>query len=148
MKLVGVLSLAFLSCMVSAEEVISCEEEEANDCSKCYTLLVSQIIYQDKNLFNVTSAFFPPDDESPVFVTVYYHYKNDFVETSNASQIWFWTTSTFYLFQPLHVFQFTSLFFSDTSLQSSSLHLTLPSNCSNASEEHMMLLTQRVSSKL
>ena len=133
--------------LYAVNDTIECEDEEENDCSKCYAILVSKIVQHDGNMFNLTSVFFPPDDESPVFVIVYYHFFED-GSNSNKSQVWYWSTSTFYLFQPLHVLLFTSLFFSDTRLQSSSLHLTLPTSCLNQNESsHMMLLTQRVSYK-
>jgi hypothetical protein len=64
-----------------------------------------------------------------------------------TNNTWFWSKSMFYLFQPLHVFQFTSLFFSDTELQWETLNLTLPTECANADDSHMKLLTQRVSLK-
>lgn len=126
----------------AANETIECEPGQEDDCSKCYVLLVSQITQHDANLFNLTSAFFPAEKESPVFMTVYYYY-SDMPDTKK--KVWFWSTSTFYLFQSIHVFQFTSLFFSDTSLQVSKLDLTLPADCIDASDDHMMLLTQRVS---
>ena len=37
------------------------------------------------------------------------------------------------------------LFFSNINLESSSVHLSLSSNCSDVKDEHLMLLTQRVS---
>ncbi len=128
-------------------EPAKCSPGEEDDCSKCYSLLVENITDDDKNIFNLTFSFFPPNTSSPAFVTVIYHYKDDFGNEIdiNDTQIWFWSTSTFNLLHPLHVFQFTSLFFSDLGSESSEVHLTLHQNCRNTSEDHMMLLTQRVS---
>ena len=140
MELVVVLSMTLLQ-LHAVNDTIQCEPGEEDDCSQCYALLVSQITQHDANLFNLTSAFFPAEEESPAFITVYYHYS----DMPDAIKVWFWSTSTFYLFQPIHVFQFTSLFFSDTSLQVSELNLTLRADCIDASDDKMMLLTQRVS---
>ncbi len=128
-------------------EPAKCTPGEENDCSKCYSLLVENVTDDDKNIFNLTFAFFPPNTSAPAFVTVIYHYKDDFGNEIdiNDTQVWFWSTSTFNLLHPLHVFQFTSLFFSDLGLESSEVHLTLHQNCRKTSEDHMMLLTQRVS---
>ena len=72
-------------------------------------------------------------------MTVYYNFE------CGEQKVWFWSEAYFYFFHPLHVFQFTSLFFSDINLESSSVHLSLSSNCSDVNDEHLMLLTQRVS---
>ena len=121
---------------------VLCEPGEEEDCSKCYERLAWHVTHHDRNLFEIQNVFFPPNITSPVFVTVTYEYKDDF---DNQTEIWFWSTSFFYILQPLHAFQFNSMLFSDTQLLTSSLTLTLPLNCSNASEDHMTLLTQRVS---
>ena len=125
-------------------DTVMCEPGEEEDCSKCYKVLASSVVYSDRNMFQIQNTFFPPEEESPVFVTVTYEYKDEYDNTLQC-EIWFWSTSTFYIFQPLNTFQFTSLFFSDTQLLTSNLTLTLPLDCYNASEEHKTLLTQRVS---
>jgi hypothetical protein len=152
------LQLLFLLPLVLCDNsTVKCEPGEEGDCSKCYTVLVEQVTKQDRNLFNVQNTFYPPDGQPPVFVTVLYIYedydgksKERIVgdeEDTNNTEVWFWSKSVFYLFQPLHVFQFTSLLFSDTALQWATLNLTLPTKCANASDSHKKLLTQRVSIK-
>ena len=147
MVLIVLRLLFFLPLVLCDNETVLCEPGEENDCSKCYTFLAEQVTKHDRNLFEIQDVFFPPNGPPPVFVTVIYTFKDevDFGDGKNITEIWFWSTSTFYLFQPLHVFQFTSLFFSDTQLQWSEANLTLPLNCENASEAHKQLLTQRVS---
>ena len=126
-----------------SNDMVKCESGEEGDCSKCYKVLASNVVHNDRNMFRIQNTFFPPEEESPVFVIVTYEYKDN--SSITESEIWFWSTSTFYIFQPLHVFQFTSLFFSDTQLVTSKVKLTLPLECFNADEEHKTLLTQRVS---
>ncbi len=98
-------------------------------------------------MFHVQKTFFPPDRAPPVFVIVTYNYIDEY-ENSVNSTLWFWSASTFYLYHPIHVFQFTSLLFSDISHEIASVSLHLSVDCINATMEHMRLLTQRVSSVL
>jgi hypothetical protein len=150
------LQLLFLLPLALCDNDVKCEPGEMGECSKCYIELAGQVTKQDRNLFNIQNTFYPTDGQPPVFVTVLYVYKDsddelkDGIyagdeEDSNNTEVWFWSKSAFYLFQPLYVFQFTSLFFSDTELQWAALNLTLPTDCANASYPHMKLLTQRVS---
>ena len=138
--------LLLLPGVLGGNGTVICEPGEEDDCSKCYAVLVATIVEHDRNLFEIQNVFFPPNDSPPVFVTVTYEFKDIGGDDNGGvqQQVLFWTTSTFYLFQPLPVFQFTSLFFSDTQLQSSEAFLTLPLECNNASEAHMILLTERV----
>ena len=143
--LLRVLLLLFLlpvvSCVPDSSEL--CTPEEIANCS-CFAYLVEQVRENDKNLFEVQNVFLPPNATPPVFVVVTYRFQ-DAQGEENATEVWFWSTSVFYIWQPLHVFQFTSLFFSDTKLQYSEAHLTLPLVCVNANNSHKKLLTQRVS---
>ena len=124
----------------AAPSGIQCHGDGRNNCSTCYKELVSKVLEDDENLLQVQQTFFPPLSSSPSFVTVHYNFSD------GKPEIWFWSQSYFYLLHPLHVFQFTSLLFSDYNLHSSELNLTLPSNCSGSrNEEYFMLLTQRVS---
>ena len=126
-------------------DMVKCESEEEEDCSKCYKVLASSVVHNDRNMFEIQNTFFPPEEESPVFVTVTYEYRGKNESNITQSEIWFWSTSTFYIFQPLPVFQFTSLFFSDTQMATSNVTLTLPLECFKADEKYKTLLTQRVS---
>ena len=126
-----------------AISVDQCEEINGSDCSTCYLLLVSEAIKGNENHYNIQKTFFPPNKSSPSFVTVRYLFSG-----SNGTNVWFWSAAFFYIFHPLHVFQFTSLFFSDINLHSSEVNLTLPLNCSEASNDYFRLLTQRVSTSL
>ena len=132
--------VAFILMLISqqASSAIQCLEGRDN-CSTCYKELVSKILENDENLFQVQQTFFPPLNSSPSFVTVHYLFPD------GRQRVWFWSQSYFYLLHPLHVFQFTSLWFSNYNLHSSQLNLTLTTDCFNASLEYFALLTQRVS---
>ena len=127
-----------------------CTEGEEDDCTKCYDVLASQVVLSAKNRYNLQQAFFPPAKENPVFLEVIYKYdvnttNGPIIESlNNVSEVWFWTDSGYYLYQPLDVIQFTSLFFADYTLRRSNVTIHLRQDCRNASEEHMQLFTQRV----
>ena len=113
-----------------------------DNCSTCYKTLVTKLLENDKNFFTLQNTFFPPNDPSPVFVEVTYQYSD-----MNETQTFFWSSSVYFFFHPVRIFQFTSLLFSDPSLRYSTAELYLPGECINADNKNMMLLTQRVSIK-
>ena len=117
-----------------------CEE---NDCSKCFNKLVYETVMMNKNQYYLQLAFFPPDREAAIFVIVNYNFldNNRIVRTKT----WFWSASTYHLYQPPTVLQYTSLFFTEPAARSNSLSLTLPKECADADDQMMQLLTQRVS---
>lgn len=137
-------------------ESLGCDPGEKDDCSKCYSTLANEVIISDKNRFNLQQAFFPTNGSNPVFVTVTYHFIRNATGKTNYSadgheEVWFWTRSTFYLFQPIESLQFTSLFFSDLFLKIGSVDVYLQPTCWNTENnsthvDRMRMLTQRVSS--
>ena len=134
------------------EPLPQCDPGE-DSCSQCYDFLVNEMIISNKNRFNLLKVFFPANNSNPVFVRVTYHFTRnpdgptDYLE-EGSTQEWFWTQSTFYLFQPIASLQFTSLLFSDTTLSSNQIDLYLQPSCENSSIDMMQLLTQRVSELL
>ena len=138
------LLLPFLTVADDSEDIC---EAEAKSCSQCYAALVKHVLMNDTNQFNLQKTFFPPHKTSPAFVTVSYEYYQDNEMLTDETEIWYWSISTFYIYNPLTVFQFSSLFFSDIRKQTSNITLKLDLSCKNASTEFMKLLTQRVSLK-
>ena len=131
------------------EPLPQCDPGE-DSCSQCYDLLANEVVISNKNRYSLQKVFFPANNSDPVFVKVTYHFirnpdgPTDYLE-EGPTQVWFWTQSTFYLFQPIASLQFTSLLFSDTTLSSSEIDLYLQPSCEGSSIDMMQLLTQRVS---
>ena len=145
LPLLLLLLLEFPGNALCVNSTVRCEQGEEEDCSKCFAFLVEQVTQHDRNFFEIQNAFFPPNNSAPVFVTVTYHYQDDGGLEVVHNETWFWSTAIFYVWQPLNVFQFTSLLFSDTLLHTAEANLVLPARCAEASMEHKRLLTQRVS---
>ena len=117
----------------------------SNTCETCYQTLANSLINTGNNKYNLSRGFFPPDAVPPVLVKVTYHFNN----CSNcSSKTWYWTAGTFYIYQPLEVFVFRSLFFSPISIRQGAVELQLPEECFDAPSEFYELLTQKVSSSL
>ena len=120
-----------------------------DSCSECYSTLVRELLQDERNYLTLQNAFFPPTSTTPVFVTVSYQYGNDtscrYDGDNNYPCTYFWSSDVYFFFHPVRVIQFTSLLFSDPSLQYDSIVLFLPEECRSAKNSSMILLTQRVS---
>ncbi len=110
-------------------------------CSECYLTLKESLLSNDENIQKLSAAFFPWNASNPIFVTVNYMFNN-----LNDSEVWYWTIDSSYLFFEITTFQYLSLFFSKpATLFSQNVTLMLDENCTDASDEMLKLLTQRVS---
>ena len=108
--------------------------------SECFDLLERGLLSTKANQYKLTKTFFPPRDAHPVFVTVNYTFHG-----SNASKLWYWSESEFYLIQPLEIFQFSSLFLSNLPYRQASVDIAMFSDCNGASDDDQLeMLTQRV----
>ena len=125
--------------------------DQSQRCDECYDTLANKLVNMCNNKFELRRAFYPLERSAPVFVTVIYQYTNDSCvpnqytnDSSVPNQTWYWGAGVFYYFQPLEVFQFTSLLFGNPSWRSSKLTLILPAECANAPERFMTELTEQV----
>ena len=107
-------------------------------CANSFTLLEEDLLSREGNRYNLLQAYYPRRSALPVFVTVTYSFNQ-----SNQT-IWYWSVSQFYLIQPLNVLQFTSLFHSNFPHRQRELELVLSEECSEAGDELLESLTQRV----
>ena len=146
--------------------------DEGKPCDQCFQVLASHLLNTSDNKYQLQKTFSPPKKNHPVFVAVTYHFiLNSCSDISNScskanisncsdtnisspcsdsntptqNKTWFWSSGTFYFFQPLRVFQFTSMFLANPVWRRSNVTLTLPAECMNANEDFMEFLTQRVS---
>ena len=131
----------FLLLLLTSCQLHAAQLDSSNSCSTNFFLLEKSLLHSTDNRFNLLKAFYPPREARPVLVKVNYTFTNT---SDNVSQIWFWSESEFYLIQPLEIFQFTSLLFSNMPYRRADLSIQLPSECNLASEEYLQLLTTRV----
>ena len=126
---------------------------EGQTCRNNYEKLANTLINTSDNKYQLSLAFFPTERAPPTFVKVIYIYDDNITnETSIANETfnitnetWFWSEGAFYFFQPLQVYQFTSLLFGKPAeFRSGTVTLTLPAHCANVQVSFMETLTQRV----
>lgn len=113
---------------------------DGQNCNEDYGALATTLINTSDNKYQLSITFFPTQTTPPVFVNVIYRYDN----TNLPDQKWLWSAGAFYFFQPLRIYQYTSLFFGNPEFRSGTVTLTLPATCSNAPAPLMETLTQRV----
>ena len=124
-----------------------------SDHSEChiYRALATELLKDDRNFYNLQKIFFPPNDDSPVFIAVKYYYFDDDNATSamisRSNTTYFWSSAVYFFFYPVRVLQFSSLLLSDPSLRYGEVNLFLPVKYFDANSDCMVLLTQRVSKK-
>ena len=142
-----IILLVVLTCLLH-RAAADCSHE-GQRCDQCFQRLANYLINTSDNKYNLRRAFYPLEEASPVFMTVTYQYidtnSSNFSNISTSNQKWYWSDGAFYFFQPLGVFQFTSLFFGNPGLRSGELNISLPAECASAPEQFMTELTQLVS---
>ena len=136
-----------------------------DNCATCYQTLVNALIDTEDNKYHLGRTFFPDDDVKPVEVTVNYRPtvsdsddNHDVNCTTNCTThtftitrldtTWYWIIGEFYVYQPLDVFMYRSLFFSPPMWRQQSVDLYLPRQCFKESGNYynfFKYLTQRVS---
>ena len=140
-NLVAVICTILLLCLLeSSSSNNSCEFPEGM--CQCYNELEKSLFASDANRINLTTTFFPLEDNPPEFVVVKYYFKN-----SSKTRIWFWSAFTSHFLYPFEVLQFSSLFFGKPEPYYRSeriLNITLENECENIMDIKLQLLTQRV----
>ena len=122
-----------------------CYDEPPNhssydNCDTCYQTLANALINTGDNKYRLSETFFPITDVPPVQVEVTYNGSYDLM---NAS-VWYWLKGGFYVFQPLELFIYRSLYFSPPTWRKGNVTLELPDQCFNSSWNSFKYLTQRV----
>ena len=152
-----VLNFAFIVLVFPAVEG-DCYDSYSNaksydNCYKCYETLANALMNSADNKYRLGAIFFPKDAAEPLMVEVTYALLDNATDecdnnVDKARMIWYWLMGEFYVYQPLDVFLYRSLFFNPPRWRQGSVILCLPEECfimSNKSEEFFEFLTQRVS---
>lgn len=152
--------LLLIFCALSIPGVIGdCYDDPANNnktygnCDTCYQTLANALINTGDNKYQLGKSFFPDKQPQPIEVRVKYvavpesDSYGDIEE--NVTTIWYWLAGEFYIFQPLELFLYRSLYFSPPSWRKENVTLYLPETClANSSREFnnefLHFLTQRL----
>ena len=125
-----------------------CRGQDYESCTTNFTTLKEALLDPDHNLYALTTVFFPPNVESPLYVTVTYDFGS-----SSTSTVYMWSKASLYLAIHPRMLQFLSLLFcyvEDKRIVD--LKLRLPSACGDLvkhtasdASNFLFVLTERVS---
>ena len=118
--------------------LLSTGHAQNDSCSSSYHLLERDLLSSTDNRYQISRAYYPTRSPRPVVVRIRYCYPDGTNET------WYWSESQFYLIQPLEIFQFTSLFFSNLPSRQTEATIMLSQQCAEVDNEFLETLTQRV----
>ena len=107
-----------------------CYDEPPNNssfdnCATCYQTFANALVNTADNKYRLSRAFFPIDAAAPVEVEVAYLRKSD----NQELETFYWVMGGFYVFQPLEVFLYRSLFFSPPTFRKDYVTVVLPDEC-------------------
>ena len=126
------------------------------NCSDCYETLANGLMNTDDNKYRLGRTFFPYNATKPVQVKVVYVSQDynpnktsddkcrkfDKDNETSKSIIWYWLLGEFYVYQPLEVFLYRSLYFSPPWWRQKCVFLRLPPVClKNPNHDHFAYLT-------
>ena len=113
-------------------------------CTVCYSTLKESLLGRDDNIQQLSETFYPPRTSIPVLVEVTYYFGE--IGNTNNPQVWYWTQDSSYLFFPIQIFQYLSMFFGKPAkFFTKTMNLTLDEECLHVDHKLLRLLTQRVS---
>ena len=145
------LTIQLLGCCVTVQ--CANNSDIYSDCETNFTTLENAMIHTSDNAYKLWTTFFPPREGASLFVVVTYQIIN-----STTSIDYIWTTASFALIHPPHVFGMISLFFGlveEDRIQN--VTVQLPESCQDlltpdyeltneeAESNFLEVLTQRVS---
>ena len=131
------------------------------NCETCYQTLANALIDTADNKYQLGEMFFPKDDVTPAQVEVIYMPSSESERNLNCEMLenttrlnnniehhieftWYWLTGEIYVYQPVALFQYRSLFFTPLRIRHKCLILYLPSSCLNSRGQYYdEYLTQR-----
>ena len=127
--------------------LVACTEEKFANCSTNYTVLENALLETDDNMYQLTTAFYPPNDDPPLYVNVYYHFSD------NNQVEYIWSSASLYLSVHPRPLGYLSLFFcyiEDSRIINLNLQLPiecseLANNTSSDKDNFLFVITQRVS---
>ena len=137
-------NLGIVMFLVALAAVVQGQNEYEN-CTTNYFVLEEAVFKTNDNLFTLTTTFYPPERNNPLYVSVTYKALD-----TNTTVKYQWSSAVLYHIVPPHIIRYLSLLFcyiEDNRIVD--LELELPEECesliqnSNASD-FLLIFTQRV----
>ena len=140
--------MLFLCAALATTSIATDSQNTYANCSTNFTVLENALFETSDNIFQLTTTYFHPDVENPLYVDVHYN----FSDSSTETQHYIWTTSALYFIVRPPALIYLSQFYSDIhEKRQADLTLQLPADCaelandtSSEKENFLFVLTQRV----
>ena len=142
----GIVTVVFFTVLATVAQ----GQSEYENCTTNYSVFEQAVFKTSDNLFKLTTTFYPPDKDNPLYVSVTYNVLN-----TNESVNYRWSSASMYLTIPPRTIRYLSLLFcyiEDERIEE--LELEIPEECesliqtnnnySNASN-FLFVFTHRVS---
>lgn len=130
---------------VATVSTVAWGQNEFEYCDTDYAVLEKALLNTDNNLYKLTTTFFPPHVDNPLYITVTYNFT-----ATNVKYIW--SSASLYLTIHPRIMRYLSLFFcyvEDSRIKE--LVLQLPGDCTNLTKNSqsdtsnfLFVLTQKV----
>ena len=129
-------------------------QSEYEDCTTNYTIFERAVLKTNNNIYKLTTTFYPPDKDNPLYVSVTYKFLNASDSTVLNTADYRWSSASMYLTIPPHTIRYLSLLFCYVeNKRIVDLELELPGECENLSQisysnasNFLLVITHRVSS--
>ena len=86
-------------------------QREYEDCTTNYSVFERAVLKTGNNAFKLTTTFYPPDKDNPLYVSVTYKFLNASDSTVLNTTNYRWSSASLYLIIPPHTIRYLSLFF-------------------------------------
>ena len=139
---------AVLCAAVAAIIMVTDAQNTYADCSTNFTTLENALLDSSDNIFKLTTTYFHPDMERPLYANVYYKFDN-----FSPGAHYIWSASTLYfIVAPSALGYLSQLYTFVSNKRIVDLPLHLPADCAelanetdSTKENFLFVLTQRVS---
>ena len=99
-------NLGILMVIFIALATVTQGQSEYEDCAINYSILEEAVFKTNNNLYELTTTFYPPDKDNPLYVSVTYRFLN-----TNESVNYHWSSASLYFTIQPNTIQYLSLFF-------------------------------------
>ena len=145
---------------IAALTTVTQGQSEYEDCATNYSVFERAVLKTGNNLYKLTTTFYPPDKDNPLYVNVTYKFLN----TSDSESMilnttwsnYLWSSASLYLTIPPRVIRYLSLFFcyiEDNRIVD--LELELPEECEDLAQNpfsnannFLFVITHRVNIRI
>ena len=138
--------------IVAAVATVAQGQSEYENCTTNYSVLEKALLKTNNNLYRLTTTFYPPNKDNPLYVSVTYKFLNTSDSTVLNTTDYRWASASLYLTIHPHTISYLSLLFCYVENDRiADLELELPGECENLTQnlhsnasDFLFVITHRV----